>query len=494
MYVANSHLRIMQSFITAPEVHVTAVKNPLLRGGPFIKYDARRVEDVKRLLDKTKQETSMLQLAEALKALDEMLSNEANGCSLEPVYQKIPDSLKGYVELVYDLNNNPSFRLIEGLLYRSVYYKPSLQSIALSLIDRDARPFAFSTPKLDDEDHLRLSIPFSQKGLDELFKMKYDPQPLGYIKEVLDIKDDEHELFTSFFTENGSQISSKFDGDAVRIRYFGHACLLIDSKNASILCDPVIGYKYDNGFSRYTYADLPGIIDYVVITHSHQDHCMFETLLQVRHKIKNVIVPKNNGGALADPSLKLVLQKIGFDSVTEIDEMETISVDGVAITGLPFLGEHADLNIRSKLAYLIQISGKSILMGADSNNLEPRLYEYIHEMSGDIDALFLGMECDGAPLSWVYGPLLTRPLNRKIDQSRRLNGSNYEKAREIVLRLRPNSVYVYAMGQEPWLTYLTSIKYTEESRPIVESNELIHDCRTRGITSERLFGQKEIFL
>jgi hypothetical protein len=50
------------------------------------------------------------------------------------------------------------------------------------------------------------------------------------------------------------------------------------------------------------------------------------------------------------------------------------------------------------------------------------------------------------------------------------------------------------MGQEPWLTYLTSIQYTEESRPIVDSNKLVAACRNSGLIAERLFGQKEIFL
>jgi len=60
--------------------------------------------------------------------------------------------------------------------------------------------------------------------------------------------------------------------------------------------------------------------------------------------------------------------------------------------------------------------------------------------------------------------------------------------------LNPQQVYVYAMGQEPWLTYLTNIQYTEESRPIVESNNLVKDCLSRGRVSERLFGCKEILL
>jgi hypothetical protein len=39
-----------------------------------------------------------------------------------------------------------------------------------------------------------------------------------------------------------------------------------------------------------------------------------------------------------------------------------------------------------------------------------------------------------------------------------------------------------------------SIKYTEQSRPIVESNRLLEYCHQQGIQSERLFGEKEILL
>ena len=50
------------------------------------------------------------------------------------------------------------------------------------------------------------------------------------------------------------------------------------------------------------------------------------------------------------------------------------------------------------------------------------------------------------------------------------------------------------MGQEPWLNYVMSIKYTEKSNPIVHSNYLIDTCRSRGVIAERLFGEKEILL
>ena len=493
MFVANSHLKLMQSFVTAPQVHVAALKNPAMRGGPFINLDASKVPEIRKLLEKTTREQAhIIEFAAAVQSLSDMLFNEAKGSSLEPLYKMVPDILRGFVELVYDLNNSPSVRFIEALLYKSRFYNKSSQSIALSLCEVDERPFALSTPSLAREGRLELKIPFHEHALDELFRMKFEPHPLAYISEVLEIADEDVDLFASFFTTHEPPRPTRYDGDDVRIRYFGHACILIESKDTCIMIDPVVSYENNSGPYRFTYKDVPESIDYVLITHNHQDHCMFETLLQLRHRIRNVIVPKNGGGGLVDPSLKMVLQNIGFRSVWEIDELETIEIEGGTLTGVPFLGEHADLDIRTKLAHLVRLEGVSVMCAADSNNIEPRLYQYIHELIGNVDILFLGMECDGGPLSWLYGPLLTRPLPRRMDQSRRLNGSDYESGIDIVERLKPEQVYVYAMGQEPWLTYLTSIEYTEESRPIVESNRLVAECQSRGITSERLYCHKEI--
>lgn len=496
MYMAQSHFKIMQSFITTPQVHIAALKNPDMLGGPFINYDSTKISEIKELMERTtKENAEMLKLAEAIKTLEQMLTNEAKGYSIEPIYQNIPEVLKGYVELVYDLNNNPSIRLIEGLLYKSQYYNPSCQSIAIFVNHQEAeRPFAFSTPRLEGNERLHLKLPFNSEKIDELWKMKDVPNSLNDIKERLGIENKDEQLFSSFFTTERPQAALKYAGNDIRVRYFGHACVLIESKDVSILCDPVISYQHDSEITRYTYADLPETIDYILITHNHQDHCLFETLLQLRHKTKNIIVPRNNGGGLADPSLKLILQSIGFQNVIDIDDMETICINGGDITGLPFLGEHADLNVRSKSAYLVNLEGRTVLLAADSNNIESKLYQHIYDCFGNIDVLFLGMECDGGPLSWLYGPLLTNQLSRKMDQSRRLDGSNYVKAIDIVNQLNPKQVYVYAMGQEPWLTFLTSIQYTEKSRPIVESNKLVEECKQRSIIAERLFGQKEIFL
>lgn len=492
MFITNLHLKIMKSYVAAPQIHANAVKNPAMLGGPFIDYQGGRVDEIRALAERTAKESAhMIEFAEAIKALNGLLDNEAKGYSLEPLYKKIPQILRGYVELVYDLNNNASIRFLEGLLYKSRYYNPEKQSILLSLINQDDRPFALSTPRLPGDKSLQLRIPFADEAIDELFKIKQAPQTLSYIAERLRLTLDQEELFRTFLTEEQPAPLQNYSGEGVRVRYFGHACILLETRDVSILMDPALSYSYDNGIERYTYEDLPETIDYVLITHSHQDHVMFETLLQLRHKVKNIIVPRAHGGNLEDPSTKRVLDNIGFRNVIEIDEMETIEVPGGSITGLPFFGEHCDLNIGTKAAHLISLKDKTFLLAADSNNIEPELYRHLFGLVGEIDILFLGMECDGAPMSWLYGPLLTKPLDRKMDQSRRFSGSNYEKGMQIVDCFNFDEVYIYALGQEPWLTYALSLKYTEESNPIIDSNKLIADCHSRGIISERLFGHKE---
>src|SRR5262245_20982372 len=98
LYVTNSHLKIMKSFVDSPQLHINALKNPAMMGGPFIRYDASRVNDIRLLLNRTLDEQQpLIEFAEGVKELQNLLSAEATGFSLEPLYQKVPEPLKGYV-------------------------------------------------------------------------------------------------------------------------------------------------------------------------------------------------------------------------------------------------------------------------------------------------------------------------------------------------------------------------------------------------------------
>jgi L-ascorbate metabolism protein UlaG (beta-lactamase superfamily) len=493
--ITERHVRIMESYIEAPEAHQAAVKNPAMSGGPFMDLGENRAEEVKKLRDRTfRERRRLVELSRSIERLDALLREKGEGYSLESLYAEVPEDLQGYVELTYDLNNQPSFRLIEPLLYKSPYYDDSLQSLMFSEVSGDDRPFVLSTPRLDKGDAVQLQIPFASEQIDELFRMRHCPVGCHFVRETLGLNDEDAKSFQSFLTTEKPRPYAKYEGEGARWRYFGHACILLETKNVSVLLDPVLSYTYESDISRYTYEDLPEAIDYVLITHNHQDHILFETLLQLRPRIRNIVVPRNSGGALQDPSLKLLLRQCGFRNVIELGEMEEIPIDRGAITAIPFLGEHGDLNVLTKSAWHLRVGKHTLLFAADSCNISPRMYKHIHEQIGDVDALFVGMECDGAPVSWIYGPLLTQRLERAKDQSRRLAGSNYERAMAIVNELNCKEVYVYAMGQEPWLNYVMSIKYTDKSNPIIQSDRLIEACRSCGIVAERLFGEREILL
>lgn len=495
--IVRRHLKIMESYILAPDLHIKASSNPKLIGGPYLNVEVEKAPKVEELIKKTKSMcSSLISLDKSLKECNIMLQTEAIGGSLNHLYEKVPENLKGLVELVYDLNSHPSLRLIEPLIYKK-YYSDGQQKVALSEIKADYRNFVLSTPRIEGPDEVYINIPFSSPKLDYLFEAREKAISEEELEGIFYIDSAQRELFRSFFTENSPSLPEdrNYKGEGIRVRYFGHACVLLETKSVSILLDPVISYQVANTkVPRYTLYDLPDHIDFVLLTHNHQDHFMLETLLQLRHKIGTVVFPSNNKGALEDPSIRLMLEHIGFSSLVELDDMQSISVSGGEIIGLPFLGEHADLNIQTKLAYHINLLGKKFIFAADSTNLDSHLYDHIFNWIGEIDFLFLGMECDGAPLSWLYGPLLSSPLKNTHDKERTLSGSDFKKAWPIVEKSKCKNAYVYAMGQEPWLGYIMALQYNEDSPQIVQSNLFIDECRKKGIESERLFGRKEWIL
>ncbi|MFC6080470.1 MBL fold metallo-hydrolase [Sphaerisporangium aureirubrum] len=492
MNLNHLQLPMLDSYIQQPGVHAAAVANPRMKGGFFVDVAPGRVDEVRDLRDRIlREERPLIELAEAVKQAESVLRAQASGYDLTPLYDQLPQALRGLVELVYDVNHAAGLRFLEPVLYRSEYHRPSRQSVDLSLDDGTEPPFILSTPRLPAPGHLQLPIPLAHPGIDTLFALRGKPLAFAEIREALEIGDDAsaREL-RSLLTEEPAPPPGAITDGGGRVRYFGHACLVLQNATTAIVVDPLISSHHAAG-DRYTYTDLPEHLDYCLITHGHQDHVVLESLLQIRHRVGVVVVPRNGGGHRQDPSMRLCLAGAGF-TVREVDDYDEIPFDGGSIVATPFLGEHCDLDIRGKSTYWIRLAGKTIFVGADSSGLDSSYYRRIREHVGPADIAFIGMECDGAPLTWLYSHLYTQPVPRKMAITRKLSGSDAAQALGIVRELGATEAYVYAMGQEEWLQHIMATSYTPESYQLQQVAVFLQGCRERGIPAEHLLRRKEL--
>lgn len=494
--LAYRQLPLLKSFIANPGVHEAASKNPKMLGGSFAELTRQDVAAARELQKEILEHgAELLKFADALMNLERKLQTSETGSSLDHVYAELPEPLVGMIEVFYDLHQHPILRVIEELLYCDRLARVARQQVAFSKVRDEARNFFLNTPRLPGGSRIILTQAFDSPFFDLLSAARISPVPYSAVSDCLNLEDDSvlSRLRMFFSEEPPLRKEPEYGGEGIRIRYFGHACVLVQSQNVSIMVDPFFTWD-DADDGRLGFHDLPDRIDYVFLTHNHQDHFSVESFLQLRNRIGTVLVPRNNANSLADPSMKLALRALGYVHVRILDPMERIAIPGGFLASLPFYGEHADLNILSKHSLHVELDGRTMAFLADSDGKDRHVYRRIVEQLGRVDVLFIGMECDGAPLSWLYGPYLSKPLSHKDDSSRRLSGSDCEHAWAIIQELDCHTVFVYAMAQEPWLRFVAGLEYNKNSKQIIESNKLIARCCEHGLRAERLCGSKEMHI
>jgi len=491
MNLAFVQVPLLESYLQSPRTHINASSNPALRGGLFVNIDAARAGEIRELLAAIKRDRAdMLRFAAAIAEAEEIVRQHATGFDLAPLYPQLPAEVAGLVELVYDTSNQPSLRFIEPLAYESSAYDEDRQSVQLSLDAGVERPFILSTPRLPSPDVVELRIPFRHQGLAELVRSRVHGTTLPRLRELLKLDDEQAAGLERLLADEPDLAADRHVGEGARIRYFGHACLLMQTPEAAVITDPWVSSDA-SAAGRFTYRDLPDYLDLVLITHGHQDHIVLETLLALRGRVGAVVVPRSSRGSLADPSLALYLSHLGLP-VREVDDFTEVEIPGGKVIATPFLGEHADLDIRAKSTYMVQLAGRTMFVGADSSGIEPRLYKYMRDHVGQVDVAFLGMECAGAPLTWLYQALFTQPVAKAISDSRTLSGSNAAQAAAIMTELGAAEAYVYAMGEEMWLVgHVMATTYNEDSYQLQQVDEFMTWCADQGIKSAHLYGQHE---
>lgn len=497
LHLSHYQLPALKSYLENPAIHEASCKNPKLMGGAFVNIPRWRAGEVETLAaDSEARFSECMEFARALTEFHNMLVAEAKGDSLESYYEKLPRSLCGCVELLYDYYNRPIVRPIEGILYKSDHYRKDAQSLRLFVQGNDfERPYYMSTPRLADEESLDWNVAFDDPRIDELFALDVEPKPFDEIRSLLGVSIGDEEKLRPLLQEAIRPVQRPWNELEVRVRYFGHACVLVEKDGVSILIDPLISpLPTDQEIERFSFGDLPARIDYVLITHGHHDHFVIETLLRLRRKIGTLIVPKSSGVFYGDLSLKLLARQLGFKNVVEADSLDEFEFPGGRIVVAPFLGEHNDLP-NAKTAYAVCFGERSLLFAADSNCLDANIYAHLIREIGSVDTLFVGMECVGAPLTWVYGPILPYKPEHRHSMRRRSNGCNADAALNLARAVRCRRSFVYAVGREPWVRYLLALTPADDDVYMVEIEKYIRAARDElRVTAELLFGKAEIMV
>lgn len=174
--------------------------------------------------------------------------------------------------------------------------------------------------------------------------------------------------------------------------WFGHSSYFIQLDGKKILVDPVFSgnaspipgtLKAFTGTDIYSVDDLPEI-DYLFISHDHYDHLDYQTIKQLKDKVKMVICGLGIGSHF---------ERWGYskDQITEQDWYDILEPDsGFTIRTLParhFSGRGFSRKNTLWASYLIQSPSQTLYIGGDSG-YDPFFAE-IGEKFGPIDLAIL---------------------------------------------------------------------------------------------------------
>lgn len=200
------------------------------------------------------------------------------------------------------------------------------------------------------------------------------------------------------------------------ILWMGHSSLYMQLNGERILVDPVLVSasplsfvnKAFAGTDTYHPADIPAV-DVLLITHDHWDHLDYESMLQLKDRVKKVLCPLGVGAHL---------EYWGFapEIIHEMDWNDSLRTDaGVDITALParhFSGRGLTSNKTLWNGYMLQSAFGNILLSGDTGY--DSHFNAIKQKFGEID--FAIMENGQYNEDWKYIHLMPQDLVKAVQE------------------------------------------------------------------------------
>lgn len=183
--------------------------------------------------------------------------------------------------------------------------------------------------------------------------------------------------------------------------WFGHSSFLLKTGDANILVDPIFGgyagpftfmNKAFKGSNAYRAEDMPAV-DVLIISHDHYDHLDYQTVKDLKDKVKMAVVPKGVGS-------HLVYWGMAPDKIHELSWYDSIAVSPkLSITATParhISGRTLTWRETHWASYVIAADGYKIFYSGDSGY--GRHYKEIGEQFGPFDLAM--MECGQYGKNW----------------------------------------------------------------------------------------------
>lgn len=169
----------------------------------------------------------------------------------------------------------------------------------------------------------------------------------------------------------------------------GHASLLIQSKETTILTDPVwFDYLWEeiNVLCPRTELDLDTVppVDVLFLSHRHQDHFDVRTLAYLKRN-NRILKPNVRIMAPNDPILLEVLNELEFENVEILDDFEPIAVKDVIITPTPSLNQASTSQDYFPEHGLLVHDGQVTAWNQVDTIVSPEIIDHIGQIYGGVD-------------------------------------------------------------------------------------------------------------